>query len=648
MKYQKKSFWRRMILSAGIMIGIIVAEISVRADEIQLPDVVVTSSRLERPVDGTPGFVSIIRASDLSRYMSSISESLTLAAGTNPLSYGSAGSLTWSSLRGSTTDQVLTLLDGVRMNNAQGGGFNLGSMSSASIERIEVLRGGASALYGADAVGGVVNIITSRPTEEPRNHVGFSFGSWMTWTASAGRSQKTDWVDYRIDFTHEQSEGDFDLGRPFSYEDNDGNPVTKMENNAYRAENLFLKLGWDVGQLQLEVANDLHLGAKEVPGLIVPDNPFLHFPTPEAEQEDFRDISYVKGTWLGFFAPDAQMSARVHSNIQRRTYFDDVFITEEDKNIHTNNSLGAECKWDYPLNSFHLLSFAPEVRWEKVNSTQLHLHERTTLSLFAQDELSFLLSRITVVPALRYDYHNDFGGAFSPKLGVVVQPAAGLSLKGNAGRSFRAPSFDDLYWPADAWSHGNPDLEAETAWNFDAGPSYRLSEVGRVEISGFYNVVEDLIQWAAGSDGTWSPKNVGKARLWGLEAGITSQVSRILHAGINYTYLRTEDQSGTDLDGNNLIYRPEHRLSGTLEVEWKNVRTFYEVLVVGERDTDIYNSEENKLDSYAMINLGVGRVIKNRLNVSAKVKNLGNERFQDILGYPRPGREFLMNITAEF
>ena len=137
MKYQKKSFWRRMILSAGIMIGIIVAEISVRADEIQLPDVVVTSSRLERPVDGTPGFVSIIRASDLSRYMSSISESLTLAAGTNPLSYGSAGSLTWSSLRCSTTDQVLTLLDGVRMNNAQGGGFNLGSMSSASIERIE-------------------------------------------------------------------------------------------------------------------------------------------------------------------------------------------------------------------------------------------------------------------------------------------------------------------------------------------------------------------------------------------------------------------------------------------------------------------------------------------------------------------------------
>lgn len=646
MKRAEIAFGWGVILAVGILLGVIWTEFSVYADEVLLPDVVVTSSRMERPIESTPGFISVIRASDLHRYLSTVSESLAMAPGTNPHVYGSMGSLTWSSLRGSTSDQVLALIDGVRMNNPQGAGFNLGSVPTASIERIEILRGGASALYGADAVGGVVNIITRRPADEPRNRAAFSFGSWMTWTASVGRREKTDWVDYQVDFTHEQSEGDFDLG-PYAYEDMGGNTIKRMENNAYRGENLFLTLGWDAGDLHLELANDFHFGTKEVPGLIAPEDMFTHAPTPEAEEEDIRDVTYIKGNWKGFFLPDAQVSARIHSNLQRRSFFDNVFVMEENESEHTNHGLGAEFKWDYPVGSFHLVSLAPEIRWEKIDSTQLHLRERTTVSMFAQDELAILQNRITVVPALRYDYHNDFGGSFSPRLGIAALPLTGLSVKANAGRSFRAPSFDDLYWPADAWSHGNPDLKPETAWNFDVGSSYRFPDVGRIEVSGFYNIVDDLIQWAADSDGTWSPENVGQALMWGVESGISSRVSQFARAGISYTYLRTEDQSGTEgIDGNDLIYRPRHRLSATFDLEWKKIRAFSELMMVGERYTDMFNART--LDSYVVFNQGLGMSIKSWGDIAVKMKNVLDERYQDILGYPRPGREILLNVAAEF
>jgi len=651
-----KKKWPRSFFLVVLLTGIIWSQEAgeARADELSLPEVVITDSRIETLMKNAAGFVSVIRGEEIRGRLETVSEAVGWAVGTNLLPYGSLGAITSNQLRGSTNDQVLVLLDGVRLNTAQGGGFDLGMLASAPVERIEVLRGGASALYGTNAVGGVINIVTRRPTEKPENHLDLSWGSdlsfqgFNTYTASLGRSQKLRNLSYQFDFTHQQSEGNFQLG-PYSYQNPAGNEIKRMDNNAYQSEALFLRLGLDRKAQTFELTNDFYQGRKELPGMI-PDSP-----TPEAEQKDLRNLVSLSGRQSGWWGVDSTLGGRIYFGVQQRNYFDNVYVLPEYPEKHTNYGLGGEIKLDYGLGSRQLLTVAPEIKREWIESSRyLEGHQRITTSIFLQDRVNLFSERFFLVPAFRFDYHDDFGGAWSPKIGAVMVLLKDLRLKMNAGQSFRAPSFDDLYWPEDAYSKGNPDLKPEKAFNLDGGFSFQIEKKFALEMAGFYNQIKDLIQWAPGNtpDGKWAPENVGKAQFWGIESNLVIRPFSFLSLTTNHTYLQAQDHSGRPGEnGKNLIYRPRNRINVSLDGSWKIFRAFGEVKWVDRRYTGFPDPISNKdlfLESYGLFNLGLGMTIRKNVKVVAKIKNITNERFEEMKGYPQPGREYALSFSTRF
>jgi outer membrane receptor for ferrienterochelin and colicins len=644
-----KKKWLRLSFLLILPVGVISGRAAgAGADEFSLPEVVVTDSRMETLMKNAPGFISVIRGEEIRDHLETVSEAMGWATGANPLSYGSLGSRTGNSLRGSTNDQVLVLLDGVRLNDAQGGGFDLGSLASLPVERIEILRGGASALYGTNAVGGVINIVTRRPTIKPENHVDLSWGSdlslrgFNTYTASLGRSQRVKDFSYKFDFTHQQSEGNFNLG-PYSYLDSSGNNISRIRNNAYRSEAFSARLGWEREKKKFELANDFYQGKKEVPWS------WPNVPSLGAEQENLRNLVCLSGSQADFIGLNSLLGEKLYFQIQQKSFFNNEDIPKDDPSESNNYSLGGEVKWDLNLGSRLLITIAPEIKRDWIETNQYsENHQRITASLFSQGRVNLFSERLFLVPAFRFDYHNDFGRAISPKAGVVLAPINDFRIKLNYGLSFRAPNFDDLYWESPGM-RGNPGLKPEKALNLDGGFSCQIQKILQLELAGFYNWFTDLIQWAPGESDwdPWAPENVGKAQIWGIESDLIFKPFSFLSLKANHTYLQARDHSGRpDVNQKDLIYRPRNKISGIMDVSWKLYRAFGEARWLDRRYTDLENAEY--LDPYMVFNLGLGMTIRKNYDLAAKVKNVFDKRYQEEKGYPLPGREYLFSVSGKF
>jgi outer membrane cobalamin receptor len=298
-------------------------------------------------------------------------------------------------------------------------------------------------------------------------------------------------------------------------------------------------------------------------------------------------------------------------------------------------------------------------RWDHFSGNSLQGEYRRSLnSAYLVDEIavqpSFLpgLHRIAVVPAVRWDRFSDFGEQFSPKIGLVMNAGQDwlLSVKANYGRSFRAPTFNDLYWPRDAYTAGNPDVQPERATDFDAGATLEIPVLAGIGASftWFGNTVTDLILWQPGADGVWMPANIGKAQVRGIEAGASvSPWKDLLTLSWNYTHLDARNKSGTsDEYDKKLPDRPADMHKLTLQTREAGMFAAVDFLSVGMRYTTTTN--DASLPAYHVFNALVGyawEVAGGRMEVKGEVLNLGDVEYQVMAGYPVPGREFRVSLS---
>ena len=551
------------------------------------------------------------------------------------------------SIRGSNPDQVLVLLDDQRINIAQGGGVDLNAFPVEAVERIEIIRGGHSALLGTDAVGGVIHII-SNETVVPR---GFSYGirttmgSFGSQMVSFSGTHRIGPLSTFLSYNKTKSKGDFTYKLP------DSGEIQTRENNDYDADNLFLKTKLDVG------ANHrfqfLFQSLDTERGVIGS----VDFPSPAARRDEKRQL-------FSLMSENAVTSRfRIKEHVYYHTY-DNHYVDSggwiPTDDLHENSVYGIDLHAQWNIGRHFIVNSGAEIKQDKLVSTKFTNIKRNTQSLYVMTEISYPLSiggmqtQWKWIPAIRWSHYSDVDSRFCPKVGMLMSLGHEnkLAVRGNIGQSYRVPTFNDLYWPEDLFTKGNPSLGPETSTNLDVGLSYtrRRRVFFNVEVTYFHNTFKDLILWEA--DGAkWTPRNVGKTQISGLESAITFRLpSNFMYIKMAHTWMKAVDKTPNSPDyGNRLIYRPDHKFDISTGIDVSPFTVNINYRIVGKRFTDPGNTRT--LSEYRFLNGNIGfflSVSGIRADIRLQALNLLKKSIYLLEGYPLPGREYRISIGLQY
>jgi len=580
-----------------------------------LDPVVVTATRSAQPKSQLTASVTVITADQIAATGATrLDEVLRDAVGLQITSSGPAGAIATPSIRGSEGAQVLVLLDGIRLNSPQNGQFNLSNLPVAleEIERIEVLRGPASALYGTSALGGVIQIFTRKPESEPQTSLSWSEGRFDTRDLSFSTSRRKGGVRYRLGAGLDRSQG---------YRTNSDLDQSSLDG----------MLGFELGG-----GYDLQLSAfyldKEngVPGSTA-------WPSPQARQQDRNLLAD-----LSLSGPAGPLALTVRASYERRRndYQDPGAWTPID-DTHIVETLGSELttRWE---NGPHRLLVGGDFYRDRLDSTASGEQEEGRGSLFGQYEYA-ATARLKLLLGLRYDIHSEFRNEWSPRAAALFKLSEQTRLRASASRAFRAPTLNDRYWPATSFARGNPDLDPETAWEYELALDHDLGEQGHVSLAVFRRDARDLIDWRPDSSFVWSPVNVDEARIWGGEASVDLRLCERLKTGANYTYLYPKDRA-TDLFLDNKTRHQAHLYLEIGPVREARLRLDGRYLKYygATRDTGGFVVLDASLSRPFVLDSGV--TFEARLSL----KNLLDRRYEENPGYPMPPRELFAGVTAYF
>jgi outer membrane cobalamin receptor len=622
-------------------------------DPLVFSNIVVTATRNEALVTSIPVSTDVISTKMIEESNAkNIGEALKTIGSSLVKSYGALGSLESVSLRGSTGAQVLVLIDGQKLNNAQDGSVDLSTIPFDAVERVEVVKGGNSAMYGSDAVGGVINIITKSMARQNKLTYSASgmYGSYNTQDYQASIGQDINNFDYLVSYSRTQTDGDFE------YTNLEG--IKKdLVNGDTRADNVFVKGGYLLpDQSHISAFYKFRNSENGSPGSI-------DYPNSTARSKV--DNNHVSLSYEGLSAGPFAFNFNTYFIKNKYTYYNPEDYSGISESKYDTRELGASLQVFTDLESLGLLSYGYEFRQDKLESSQLVNgapvpfigdHTRNVNSVYFQDDWKYDFDhtwKLSVVPAVRFDNYPEegVGSQFSPKIGVAFSHDEGWrgAVRGNVGRVFRAPTYNDLYWPADSWTEGNPDLKPEKGITYDFGFIVQFAGPGswNIEMTYFASRLEDLILWASGADYIWRPENVSKANTNGFESKIAWRgLNDIVGLQATYTRMDAKDDGDDPLTtGKYLIYRPKDKFDLALNLNYgiASMNVYYNY--TGKR----FHDEENKteLDSYGLVNANIGispKISGTECLLKLAVNNIGDKEYQAVKGSPLPGREIRITL----
>jgi len=601
--------------------------------------IVITPTRGPRMLKDLPTNVSVVTREEIAEsHGQNVGEVLKNTLGVEIRTYGTLGASTYVSLRGCSAYQTLVMVDGRSVNSISDGIADLSQFPVDNIERIEVVRGPASALYGANALGGVVNIITREPKSE-KFTVGVDIGLGSFGTQIGRLNFGTKDTNIKTYFT---------IGNNTS----DG----WRKNSAYDNHNLTGKLAYDAGKVgNFEFRGGYHKAKLGLPGVNYEEfdpitwKPILlderYASDPNHNQEDEKEYTVLE---YSNRRENSKFLLRAYgSDDQRR----DRNADEPRDDLHENITQGAETQLDIPYGITIGMDIHQD-KYEQINeiNSETRIDEKNlNKSIFIQESLS--LKPFTTTMGVRYDHHSKYGGQINPSFSLmyhIVQPLESLKLSFNLGRGFRAPTFCDLYQPYTDYviyqAQGNPDLKPEKAWAYDIGFEHQLGNLLLSRLTLFRTNIEDLIEWAMNPSFIWTPSNVAEAYTQGIEVEFVHQITQGLSQSINYTYLHSAGKKEGENRYEIAPYKPHNRVNYSIKY------THHSGLSAGLATE--YVSEQwsgagrtgDRLPDYLLFNLRIAQKIRS-LEIYISLDNIFDKKYQTVFGYPMPGRTIMGGIS---
>jgi iron complex outermembrane receptor protein len=638
---------RTACLLAGLVVAFCLAAVLPvwAADEegTVLPDVTVSARGLNESLTEPPVFVEVIEMDRFAGRLVSTEDVLRQAAGVSVRNFGGLGAYATVSIRGSSSDQVVVLVDGVRLNEATGGGVDLGSIPPEQIKRIEIIRGGDTAFFGEGAVGGVVNIVTRDGAGGRRTQVATAYGSFNTFRLSASHADGGDqWRAY-VGGSLFHTDGNFTFRNDngTTLDESDDFEDTRV-NNEVDARNLLVRGGYSPNAtIDLAVQNDLYSADSGVPGLTT-------FPSPNAHKKLWRDLAAISLALTGLGVPDLSATTRLSNRYEWSRFRDgegeQTGVPIVDTRVEYEP--GVEQSFTYAIGRYQLLTVAGNYRRTQLVDAAFDDPSRDAGAIWFSGQTTPFGEIFTILGTARYDLVSDVANRASGKLGLALKPWKPLTLKANAGNSFRAPNFAELYFNQ-GLVVGNPDLEPEDAIHYDAGLQFAWSPWVFFEGAYFRSEVRNLIEYLLISGFRYKPFNVGEARLEGMELTLRATPIEYVSLAGAYTLTYALDLSDSPNRSENQIPgRPRHVGFGRLEGRAGPAQPFVEFNYVGGNYITPANTKllpERKLwNAGIIVDSGAGS------RVGFEVKNLTDEQVVDVRGFPLPGRAFYGSFEVAF
>jgi len=620
-------------LTSDTVINFKLKDKSLYADE-----VVVTGTRTPKRLSETPVLTTVINSIDIKQSAATtVAEALQDNIPGMIVSTGSMG--TTVNIRGLNTRYIVFLVDGERLiAEGAGGSINLDQIDVNNIKQIEVINGAASALYGSNAVGAVVNIITKQPVHK------FQAGANVI-----GESNNTLRVRANAGFKLKKINGVLSAFRNSSdgFKSEEGRPgATKYED--YGAN---LKFGYKpIKRLNLNVTSKF----------------FSHETfNPSASLNVAHPLKYTVGAGFNGDYTTKNKKNNTRFSVNYDNYLDNNVLELKDDELKRENEI-------YYLSTRAIHTYTPNKKLEVVGGLEFNKESNfsnTTLgerfnktiedyNIFGQAQYE-VLKDFDIVAGARYTYNSAFSSAFSPKISLMYK-IKGFTFRGGVGTSYRAPSIKELYYDFDHqgmfWIYGNPDLKAENGLYSSFSTEYRKGYFN-ISVSPYYNKINnkitqfDIINTSIGVLEKHY-KNVSSATLTGVDICATYTFWRQLELRANYSYSHAIDNStGAPLDGNMLH-------SGTTALTWKGkiARSPISIQIAGritsprqyseiDSDDNIITTESNSYNIWKIALVKPFRINKHTIELTLKADNIFN--FKDP-SYVNSGTQFLVGIRYAF
>jgi len=623
------------------------------------PDIVVTATRSPRAVTQAGSSISVISGEEIAKASpKSIADVLRRVPGVTVTEAGGPGGSTTVRIRGAEARHTLVLVDGVKVNDPSSGSneFDFANFVAADIERIEVLRGAQSALYGSDAMGGVINIITRKGSGAPKFKVSSEAGSYGSKGLRGSVSGSSGPVSYAFSLTGYDTAGfsryGYRIGR---IERTRGWP---LEPDASRR-------GGAAGRIGLSLAKDveLEIGGYSTANVAQYDAAFGAYPDTPSQSQQHLHQGYARLTALAFdgLLRNTVLVAANRTERDYRTIGYSGALTlprlRWDADSFTGDRVDAEYQGDLKLGAFGVLTFGAKAQRERILTHNRPVaptpgRRRETNDAAQTTHSVFALHQITVFDHL----HLSIGGRLDELLhserfatwratAAYEIPASSTTIRGSVGTGAKAPTlfqqFDPLF--------GTPGLHAERSFSIDAGIDQRLFD-DRVTLSAtvFVNRFRDLIDFSF--DPAVCPPtnpfgcygNVARARTSGLEVAADAEIlPGLLRFKAAYTHLEAYDQ----LTGKRLARRPEDEARvGLIVTPIAGWSIEPSVVLVGKRFSSA--GERDRLAPYARLDVYSEYQINDAFSVFARAENLTNAHYQEIRNYGTPGRSFYAGLRA--
>jgi vitamin B12 transporter len=607
--------------------------------------IVVTATRTEQPKLELGSSTTLMSFEDLKKAgKETVAEALAAVPGLDVVQNGGPGKTADIFIRGANSEHTLVMMDGVEVNDpmSPGRNFDFAHLSLDNIQRIEIVRGPQSTLYGSDAMGGVINIITKKGEGKSRVFISAEAGSYGTFREAAGVSGETGTVNYSLEISRFDSKGFSESGEKYGNTEKDGYGNTTFSGRL--GFNPGENLEFNIISRYIDARNDLDnfggVGGDD-PNYIIDARQFLLAANSR--------LSLLKGKW-------EQRLGISYNNIRRDLTnptdqfqpFDSqeglfkgrIFKIDWQHNLylHPTNTVTAgieyEREWGESVYSWESL-------WGPGESSFPGKSARTT-GFYIQDSIK-IRDTFFMTLGVRFDDHIRFGNETTYRIAPAVLLKSGTKLKATYGTGFKAPSLYQLYAPATAWGLvGNQNLEPERSKGWDVGIEQFLFE-DRLTFSFTYfqNEFEDLILY----DFIQGYINISQAETKGYEVFMSARPLKDLTIQGSYTYTDAKDRE----TGEQLLRRPKHKANLTFNLGlFKRANANLFIIHVGKRVDLFPYPTITEADAYTLFNLAASYQLSKNIEIFGRIDNLFNREYEAVLGYGAPGRSAYIGIKAAY
>ena len=582
--------------------------------------------------------------------------------------YGFNSGIKTISLNSTQSEHTLVLIDGVRLNSLQNAQVDLSLFDLDNVLGIEISKGGSSALYGSEAIGGVININTKNLSLLKKFEINIK-----TNTGSYGlkkyfgsfshniklNNNKT--ISYNLSGTDERAKNNFN----YYYNNGFENQLKERENSDFNTQAFNLDIKFTQNEKTfLKLRTYYSHFERGVPGVE------LGYSAGTARQIDYNSISSL------YFGKTINKKLNFNSGLSYKyslqKYYDPATfnLTYKINSYYKLNSYSHLSTLNFTHSIELSLETGYEVSYNNIESNETEKGNMIQAAVFAAAKYEVnpaaAVSKVTFYPSLRYDYFSNINqkNVVTGKLGINIKPFGKIdfNIKSSIGNNFSAPTFNELYWK----DLGNIDLKPERSISFDAGIYYRFKFFidSEIELSYFNINTTDRIVWTPVSGSIWRPVNIGKVKSEGIDAGLKSIIiaGKNLNVLLNFSYSygsavkKNEDFPGDPSYNKQLIYLPKEMVKSSLMfyylptrslIKYVSFSLFYRFTT--RRYTNFENTVFTPRFDVLDGNAGFGILIF-KTDVSAKfiVNNILNENYQSVPGYPMPLRNYKFEIGFKY